>query len=389
MESESQSEFRYRVVSPPGRSAIFVIDLIDLPASRWAEFFGARTHTRQVSYLRFLGAGGDVLDDGVWLPVDEGDGIEGTRRRSSERFSGRFTGHGNPVIVESIVARLRAAGGREAEPWSTWSEAPSRLEREAWAALAQAASPEAAEFLLGQIESGLVAWAGATDPEELSVEAIEQILARAPAALGWVIPATVVLVGVPNAGKSTLFNRWVGEARAVTHATPGTTRDLVEERVCCHGYPLRLIDGAGVRATDDPLEREGVDRLAGAASRASLVVVLTPPFASADAAANSLSEFAPSSRDVPRIHVRSRADEVAVADRREGEIYVSGATGEGLDAVATHAVELLYGRTRISITEPAPFAVRHVEALESVKNAIENGLDVASAWSRLVGEEDR
>lgn len=99
--------------------------------------------------------------------------------------------------------------------------------------------------------------------------------ARESQALKWLLfPPTVALVGPPNAGKSTLANVLFGLARSITADTPGTTRDWVSGIADIDGLPIHLIDTAGVRDTNDPLEQQGIYRGKAAASTAQLVIAL-------------------------------------------------------------------------------------------------------------------
>ena len=84
--------------------------------------------------------------------------------------------------------------------------------------------------------------------------------------------AEVVLIGAPNAGKSSLLNALAGAERAIVTATPGTTRDTLEATISVEGLPIRLIDTAGLRESDDEIEAEGMRRALAAAQRADLVL---------------------------------------------------------------------------------------------------------------------
>ena len=86
--------------------------------------------------------------------------------------------------------------------------------------------------------------------------------------------ALVVLAGPPNAGKSSLLNALLGERRAIVSSAAGTTRDFLEEGVEIGGWPVRLVDTAGLRATDDAIEAEGVDRAEALIAKADLVLAL-------------------------------------------------------------------------------------------------------------------
>ena len=88
--------------------------------------------------------------------------------------------------------------------------------------------------------------------------------------------ALVVIAGPPNAGKSSLLNALLGEARAIVSATPGTTRDSIEEWLDVEGWPVRLVDTAGLRDTSDAIESEGVARARDLMEKADIVLNLTP-----------------------------------------------------------------------------------------------------------------
>ena len=85
---------------------------------------------------------------------------------------------------------------------------------------------------------------------------------------------SVLILGRPNVGKSSLMNAILGEARAIVTEIPGTTRDTLEEQLVLAGFPVRLVDAAGVRETDDPVEREGVARARDKAEAADLVLLV-------------------------------------------------------------------------------------------------------------------
>jgi len=127
--------------------------------------------------------------------------------------------------------------------------------------------------------------------------------------------ALVVLAGPPNAGKSSLMNALLGERRTIVSATPGTTRDSIEEWLDVDGYPVRLVDTAGLRTTGDAIEGEGVKRAEELIERADLVLALGN-VAGTDA------------RRVIRLHAKCDLDDVR--DPALG-LRVSAVTGEGLD----------------------------------------------------------
>ena len=136
--------------------------------------------------------------------------------------------------------------------------------------------------------------------------------------------ALVVLAGPPNAGKSSLLNALLGADRAIVSATAGTTRDAIEDWAEIGGWPVRLVDTAGLRATGDAVEAEGVARAEDLIARADLVLRLSPADAEPSAAG--------AAGDSPReIRVCSKCDLGAMSP--SGARRVSSRTGEGLDAL--------------------------------------------------------
>ena len=136
--------------------------------------------------------------------------------------------------------------------------------------------------------------------------------------------ALVVLAGPPNAGKSSLLNALLGADRAIVSATAGTTRDAIEDWAEIGGWPVRLVDTAGLRATGDAVEAEGVARAEDLIARADLVLRLS----SADAEPSAAGAAGDSPRE---IRVCSKCDLGAMSP--SGARRVSARTGEGLDAL--------------------------------------------------------
>lgn len=133
----------------------------------------------------------------------------------------------------------------------------------------------------------------------------------------------VVLAGAPNAGKSTLLNALSGRDAAIVSDIPGTTRDAIEVRCDLGGLPVILVDTAGLRATEDAIEAEGVKRTHRHIRSADLVLHLVP--ADAPVVADGLG-------DIPTLRVRTKSDLVPEATG-EGALAVSAVTGAGLDAL--------------------------------------------------------
>ena len=166
----------------------------------------------------------------------------------------------------------------------------------------------------------------------------------------------VAIVGLPNAGKSSLLNRLLGMDRAIVSEVPGTTRDTIEESACLRGILFRLTDTAGLRETNDPIEQEGVARSGRAMESADLVLHIFD--------ASAMTPSAPlKDRE---ILVANKCDLLPSGSKKHtGAIAVSSLTGEGFDALIdamTNANGSKHAGTGDSL---AAINARHKTLLES------------------------
>ena len=149
--------------------------------------------------------------------------------------------------------------------------------------------------------------------------------------------ALVVIAGAPNAGKSSLMNALLGERRAIVSDVPGTTRDSIEEWLDVGGWPVRLVDTAGLRETDDAIEGEGVERARELVARADVVVRLTPAGEPFDSRLSAVGSRGPSVIDVlSKCDLSSDLQPSTFQPSTfnlSSPIPVSSKTGEGLDAL--------------------------------------------------------
>jgi tRNA modification GTPase len=181
----------------------------------------------------------------------------------------------------------------------------------------------------------------------------------------------VVIAGPPNAGKSSLFNALAGADRAIVTDIPGTTRDVLTERVDIGGVPITLVDTAGLREARDPVEAEGVERARQAQRVAALTLVVVDratPLADTELAL--LQEAAQ-----PRMVIASKSDLPAqwnldaLGAERENAIAVSALTGEGLGALRDRIISLLLDREELRDV-PAISNARHLALVEDAHAAI-------------------
>ena len=170
--------------------------------------------------------------------------------------------------------------------------------------------------------------------------------------------ARVVIVGRPNAGKSTLFNVLVGRERAIVAPTPGTTRDTLEAELDLGGLPVVVVDTAGLREGGDPVEAEGRRRALAEAERADVVVLLW--------SADGDPPHDPGWATVVRVW--SKAD-LAVGPPPDGWIATTATRGEGVGEVRRAVVEAVT-KGLAQLDDPVAVNLRHREALEGARRAL-------------------
>lgn len=352
--------------TPPGSGALAIVRLSGPPgatlsiARAIAPRLPARPEPRRACLSPFRDETGALLDEGLALY------FAAPRSATGEEVV-ELQAHGAPAIAEGLVAAAVALGARRARPgeFTRRALANGRVDlarAEGIGRLAAAASRGEARRALGLVRGELSERVEALREELLAVladleapldfaEDVEAdgdagALARVGrvrgelARLGAFVGAgrvdaplpTVVLVGAPNAGKSTLFNALVGEDRALVTAAPGTTRDAVSEVVEIGGERVRLIDTAGLRPAQEMVERLGVEAARRAAASADLLVLASAP----DAPLGG-DETLPGG--VPVLRVATKAD-LGAADG-EGALPVSARTGRGLDALRKEIAERL------------------------------------------------
>lgn len=210
-------------------------------------------------------------------------------------------------------------------------------------------------------------------------------VSAALAALGATLPAaelardgvTVVLAGAPNAGKSSLLNALVGDARAIVSEVPGTTRDAIEVVIDADPLPWRLVDTAGLRESDDALERLGLEVSARWLARAQVVLICGENDAALRAATVAVGDGGAGRTVLVRTKVDlAGADAGALAAEGIGEttraIGVSAHTGEGLDALrAAIAAAVRESHPEPAEDQPIVTRARHAAAIQAARAEVE------------------
>lgn len=182
----------------------------------------------------------------------------------------------------------------------------------------------------------------------------------------------VAIVGVPNVGKSTLLNTLLCEEKALVSDIAGTTRDVIEERANIGGILFRFLDTAGIRSTDDRLERMGIERTMESIRRAQLVIHLID--ASALAAAVPEPDFA-LRPDQKLLTVANKIDRApASLTLPENIIGISAKQGTGLDRLC-EALRRAVDTDALYHGDPVVSNSRHYEALTTAREALDRALD--------------
>jgi tRNA modification GTPase len=388
------------IATAPGEAGIAVVRLsgpatAEILARVFRRPGRRRLIARQLSYGHLVDpASGEVVDEimAVRLP--------GPRTYTRETM-GELHCHGGAVAPSRALAACLAAGARPAEPGELTLRAfvNGRLDlarAEAVLDLVKARTDAQMRLALrglgGQLSAEVRALrARALDllahltaaidfPDDevpaASVEpGLDALLAelsalRSRAHEGVVLRqgARVAIVGRPNVGKSSLLNALVGSARAIVTAVPGTTRDTVEETASLDGFPLTLVDTAGLRAADDEVERLGVERARAAAADAdALLVVLdrSQPLTADDRAVLALADGRPA------VVALNKADLPAALEPPPGRpaLPISATAGDGLPALRAALLAAL-GAGRVSADGLLPANARHEAALAAAAEAL-------------------
>lgn len=189
---------------------------------------------------------------------------------------------------------------------------------------------------------------------------------------------TLAIVGRPNAGKSSLFNRLLEQDRAIVTAIPGTTRDLVSETAAIDGIPVRFVDTAGIRPSQDLVESLGIERSYQAMADADLTIVVVDSSAPPGVEDREIVQRA---RDQGKYLVAANKCDlpraVGVAEI-EGALNVSALTGEGIAELRATIVETLAPRGRLEQEGGFITSLRHEQLLRESREALEQGRQAAT-----------
>lgn len=397
----SASDTIVAIATPPGRGGIGVVRLSGPEASAIARRMMATEKSLEPRYarlveLRSVGAGENPLNETI-------DQAILTFFPAPHSYTGddvvEMSAHGSPVVLQAIVRAAIDSGARLAEPGEFTLRAflNGRIDlpqAEAVADLVDAVTPLQARTAFDQLQGTLTASIAEIDgelfdliarleasvdfPDEgfhfidpgslaCAVDRTEQRLARllGDARRGRLVREglQVAIVGRPNVGKSSLFNALVGASRAIVTPVPGTTRDLVTETIDLEGFRVTVVDTAGLRDTEDPVESEGVRRTQGAASVADVTLVVYDR----SQPVSPESGLILLNTDNKRLIVANKSD-LHPAWSSPDAVNVSATTGEGMNALRRRVIEAL--NVDVIQDRPAITNIRHITLLERAHEAL-------------------
>jgi tRNA modification GTPase len=322
-----------------------------------------------------------------------------------------ISAHGSPVVLRAIVRSAIDAGARAAEPGEFTLRAflNGRIDltqAEAIADLIDAATPLQARAAFDQLQGTLGQAIAEIDralfdlmarleasvdfPEEgfhfIDVDTLSARIADIGSRVDRLLRDArrgrllreglqIAIVGLPNVGKSSLFNALVGASRAIVTDVPGTTRDLVSETIDLEGLRVTLVDTAGLRETDDVVESEGVRRSQGAAATADLVLRVLDR-------SRPRCQCEPLLTEKRTLVVATKCD-LAPAWSRDDVVEVSALSGDGVETLRRRIVEAL--DIELVPDRPAITNIRHIALLERARAAL--GSARAAADGRILSEE--
>lgn len=410
------------IATPPGMGGVGIVRVSGPRVRAIAQaLLGRLPPVRRATFAVFREADGTPLDEGLVLFF-----------AAPHSFTGEdvleLHGHGGPVVMDLLLRRVLALGARPARPgeFSERAFLNDRLDlvqAEAIADLIASGSEQAARAALRSLRGEfsrvvqalverltelrtyieaaidfpdeevdfLAAGAVAGRLAEL-LRTLDELTVRARQGALLQQGLTVVIAGRPNAGKSSLLNALAGYEAAIVTDIPGTTRDVLRERVHIDGLPLHVIDTAGLRESGDVIEREGMRRARAELERADRVLLVIDDLAGFGVPEETILAALPPA--LPVTFVWNKCDASGRAPRvwEEGgrtQIALSARTGAGLDLLRAHL------KQAIGFQQPGADTLmarrRHLEALTTARQHLETAVQVLAEAraGELVAEELR
>ena len=393
------------IATPPGRGGIGVVRVSGGSLGSLAlKITGSLPLPRQATLSNFLDEAGRVIDQGILLYFPAPYSYTGEDVLELQ-------GHGGPAVMKLLLSSCLSAGARLAQPGEFTLRAflNNKLDlaqAESVADIIDASTGEAARCAMRSLQGdfsnavhGLVealitlrmlVEASIDFPEEeiefvgqgdiqgkLDViqAQVEKVLMSASQGSLLREGIRVVMVGQPNVGKSSLLNRLTGEETAIVTEIPGTTRDAIRETIEIEGVPVHVVDTAGLRDTEDAVEKIGIARARDAVGIANLILLIMDNRRGITAEDREiLSELPPM---LPIIHVYNKIDLGRTAPLTEepaasSAVYVSAKTGAGIERLRKKLLEMGGWEPHSSGEGMFMARQRHLDALTVARGHLKN-----------------
>jgi len=386
------------VATPAGRGGVGIIRVSGPKVNFIAEqILGKLPQTLKASHRLFKDANQQTLDDGLALLFPAPNSFTGEDVLELQ-------GHGGHIVMDMLMQRCLELGARVARPgeFSERAFLNDKLDltqAEAIADLIDSGSEQAArsalrslqgEFsnaidslLIKMIEMRVYVEAALDFPEEeIDFLADESVMLRLDAIKDQLNDITLkatqgsllrnglnlVIIGEPNAGKSSLLNVLSGNDSAIVTDIAGTTRDVLHESINLDGMPLHLVDTAGLRESDDTVEKIGIDRAWKAIDKADMVLLLLDD---SHISTNSEKIIEKLPESLPIIIVQNKIDlEKDNTDRRDDRLYISAKYNLGIDDLKDELKQRMgYQNNNEDIFIARR---RHLRALENTQQLVSN-----------------
>ena len=406
---EAQGDTIAAIASPGGQGGIGIVRVSgDQAKAIGLKLTGCNLEPRVARATLFRDKHNQPIDKGIALFFE-----------SPASFTGEdileLQGHGGPMVLSSLLEAVLERGARLARP-GEFSEraflngkidlAQAEAIADLIASGSQAAARGAMQSLVGvfsarvqRIAEGITALRTYVEAsidfsdEEIDFlsegqvvnqldvlgDLLRQLLEASKQGAMLRDGAKIAIIGEPNVGKSSLLNAFSGEGSAIVTDIPGTTRDTIVVSIVLDGLPLTMVDTAGIRETDDPIEMEGVRRAMDALGKANLVLHVTD--------ISTSKKLEALSTETPTIFVENKVDLTkTVAGVTQDTARVSARTGAGLDALKALMLK------KIGFAENASGFIarqRHVEELKHTSQHLDRALVLAKGKEagELIAEE--
>lgn len=396
------------LATPPGVGGLAVIRVSGVGSvQRVAPFFHSSksltdSPSHQVQYGYFKSPDGRLLDE-----------VLVTCFLSPKSFTTQDTVeiscHGGPVVVQSILAELTSSGIRLAEPGEFTKRAflfgrIDLTQAESVADLIHSSSQISQQSSLFQlsgiysdrlkkIRKDLIDYIALLELElDFSDEDVEfasrqKLIVQLDSIIEFIgrITSTyltgrfirdgarIVIAGKPNAGKSTLLNLLLGHDRAIVSPIPGTTRDTIEETLNIEGIPFRIIDTAGIRETDDSIEKIGVERTLDSIRRANILIYIFDVTMGLDQAEHDfLNKVISANPEIVIIKAGNKSDLGGMKNPEKDVVPISALKDDGIAELNRLIVSRVLGNQSLNEASESVTNGRHYQALKLALDAVKS-----------------